>query len=136
MKDSKHVKVWNLNKNGKSINVATIEQGGRKESMCNGCPAPCCQGILKPVLTEDEFIKKRFPWSLEKVPKIIQDQSPVKIDYIVVLAVGKEGCSYFNSEKSKCNIHQSCPKSCLAYDCRDDSRMVEFVKFREQRRSI
>ncbi len=134
MKDIKHVKVWNLNRNDRSINVATIEQTDRKESMCNGCPSPCCRGILKPVLTGEEFMTKRFPWSLEEVPKVIQDQSTVKIDHLVVLALGEKGCFHFDPEKEKCNIFPDCPKSCLAYDCRDDSRMAEFVKARNEGR--
>lgn len=130
MKDLKHVKVWELKKEGKSIKVATIEQGPRKPSMCKGCSAPCCRGMFRPVLTEEEFTKRKFPWVLEKVPQTIQDQSPVKIDYIVVLAVDeKKGCPYF--KKGKCSIFPNCPKSCLAYDCRDDERMKEFVKRRK-----
>lgn len=129
------VRVWNVTrKNGTKIRVATIEQGARKEGMCEGCSAPCCRGSFRPILNQEEFLTKKFPstftppedWLKEKVPRA---------EYLVTLAVSAEkGCPYFDSSTRRCSIWPACPKACLAYDCRGDPRpeIREFAKRRER----
>lgn len=125
------VKVWNVNlKNGDRIKVATVEQGPRRESMCDGCPAPCCQGMLIPILTEDEFLNRKFPISYTKPEAWFQKQVP-SAQFLATLAVTNRGCPYFDRVSHQCGIWPNCPKSCLTYDCREDTR--EIAKFRRMR---
>lgn len=130
-----HVKVWNVPlKAGSIIKVATIEQGERKpSSLCEGCYAKCCRGKIYPVLDSDEFLNRKFPFLYMETPNWIKTQVP-RADYLVTLAVSEEGCPNFDKEKLKCKLWPNPPKSCLAYDCREDERpfMRKFAKIRER----
>jgi len=134
--EKKLVKIWNLKmKNGTILKAATIEQGPRKPSMCEGCPAPCCQGLFRPVLTGDEFESKKFPMALNEVPLFIKIQVP-QVQKLIVLNVDeKKGCPFFDKEKHKCSIWPNCPKACLSYDCREDPR-PEIRSFAKKRAKI
>lgn len=127
--DSKHVKVWKLNKGDVNLMVATIDQEqGRVESSCEGCPAPCCQGMFKPILNAEEFSSNKFPTHLMDCPEYLKKEG-VEVDKVAVLAIDNGSpCSYF--KESKCSIFPNCPSACLTYDCRTDSRLEEFVKIR------
>lgn len=129
------VKVWNLlMKDGSILKAATIEQGPRKPSMCEGCSAPCCKGIFRPILNSEEFESKRFPIAFNEVPLFIKVQAP-QVQKLIVLKVDpKKGCPYLDRQTNKCTIWPNCPKSCLAYDCREDIRpeIRAFAKKREK----
>jgi len=128
------VRVWNVNTNGRTIRAATIEQGPKQESMCEGCPAPCCKGIFQPILNQEEFLSKKFKTIFIPVPDWLKERVP-RADYLIVLATGNRGCCpYHDLTTNKCTIWPNCPKSCLAYDCRGDTRpeIKEFVKQREK----
>jgi len=128
------VRVWNVTRtsDGKQIRVATIEQGPRKPSMCEGCSSPCCQGIFRPILTSEEFLAKKFKTTFIPAPKWVKKRVP-RAEYIATLAFDKQSyCSYFDPDKSKCTIFHDPPKACLAYDCRTDPRMKRFVERRLQ----
>lgn len=135
-KDRRLVKVWNVPlKDGRVVKVATIEQGERKPSMCEGCSAPCCKSFLRPVLTSEEFHSKKFPTSFVHPESWFRKQVP-RADYLACLAFTDKSCPYFDSTFSKCTIFPNCPKACLAYDCREDTRgnVQAFVKEREKER--
>lgn len=123
MEDKHLVRVWNVTlKSGKKVRVATIEQGPRKTSMCEGCEAPCCMGLFRPILTSEEFLSKRFPVTLIPPEPWLKKKVP-RADYVAALAFHeKSHCSYFDVETRKCTIWPNCPKACLAYDCREDTR--------------
>ena len=133
---NKHlVRVWNVTlKNGQVIKVATIEQDSRKESMCDGCSAPCCQGMFLPILNEDEFLNRKFPISYTKPEPWLEKQVP-RAQFLATLAVTDKGCSYFDEKTHKCKVWPNCPKGCLAYDCREDTRseIAKFAKTRARR---
>lgn len=133
--DKKLVRVWNVNlTSGKKVKVATIEQGPRKPSLCEGCLAPCCQGMFRPILTSEEFLSKKFPTKFVEVPGWLKEKVP-QTNYVAVLAFTRSSCcNYFDPISSKCSIFPNCPKACLSYDCREDTRpeIKEFVKKREQ----
>jgi len=116
---------------GGIVKVATIEQGERKESMCEGCSAPCCQRFLRPILTLDEFLSMKFPFVLLPPEDWLREQAP-QIQYVAVLEFKDGCCRYFNHISRKCTIYPDCPKACLAYDCREDPRprVKEFVRER------
>jgi len=134
-KDEKIVRVWNaLLNSGKTVKIATIEQGPRKESMCDGCSAPCCKGKLKPVLTSKEFTSKKFPTAYQELPWHLGVQGIVA-DYVVTLNVPDSGCPYLDPVTNKCTIWPNCPDSCKAYDCREDDR-PEMKKFAKQRKKV
>uniref|UniRef100_A0A7C4M5Z5 YkgJ family cysteine cluster protein n=1 Tax=candidate division CPR3 bacterium TaxID=2268181 RepID=A0A7C4M5Z5_UNCC3 len=134
-KDVKLVRVWRVNlKDGQEVRVATIEQGPRKPSMCEGCPAPCCQGIFRPVLTAEEFFSKKFPTKFIDAPDWLKKQVP-RAEKLAVLAFTENSyCNYFDPQTQKCKIFPNCPKACLAYDCREDPRpeIKKFAKMREK----
>lgn len=128
--DKRLVKVWNTKVKGQPVRVATIEQGPRKEGMCEDCPAPCCKGFLRPVLTEDEFKNRKFPTLFLTSPDWLKEKVP-RAECIATLGgMNDDGCQYFDKEKHICTIWPNCPKSCLSYDCRKDTRpeVVAFVK--------
>jgi len=131
-----HVKVWHVNlKDGRAFRVATIEQGKRKPVDCKGCSAPCCKGILKPILTEKEFLSRRFRFTYSDIEPGLRDAFPkdVEVSYLVTLDVDpQKGCIYLDHDR--CSIWPYPPKSCLAYDCREDERMKDFVGARRKRR--
>lgn len=134
MGDKLIVRVWNVLVKNKQVKVATIEQENRTESMCEGCSAPCCQGFLRPVLTEEEFKSRKFPTKFLPLPKWLKKEH-VKADYIATLAMPKGACSFFDSYNHKCLVYSNCPKSCLAYDCREDQR-PEVQSFARERMKV
>lgn len=114
------VKVWNLTIEGEEVKVATVEQGPRKPSMCHLCSAPCCKGFLHPVLTGEELFSRKFPTEFILTPAWLKKEVP-NAEKIATLAVDKEtGCPYLKD--NKCTIWPNCPKGCLSYDCREDTR--------------
>ena len=134
--DEKIVRVLNVpTKKGITIRVATIEQNGRKEPPCKGCSAPCCKGSLIPVLTEDELQFKKFPFQFIEAPEWLIAQVP-RAQYLAVLKMGENGCEFFDSSLNICKIFPNCPKSCLSYDCREDSRMDEIWKNGELKKEV
>lgn len=132
MKDTL-VRVWNVDlTDGGKARVATIEQGPRKPGMCEGCSAPCCQGIFRPILTQEEFLSKKYPTMFIDVPEWLNEKVP-RAEKVAVLAfTNGSHCNYFDPISSKCTIWPDCPKGCLTYDCREDTRpeIREFVKRR------
>ena len=118
------VSIWKVNRkaDGMTIRVATIEQGERKESMCKGCSAPCCKGILQPVMNAEEFLSRAFPMEFIPVPDWLREHIGNKADFLAVLRVTDRGCPFHNSIINSCTIWPNCPKSCKAYDCREDTR--------------
>ncbi len=138
MKDSKHVKetmtvrVWNVpQKNGSICRVATIEQKGRSDAKCEGCDAPCCRGFLHPVLTEEEFLGKKFEADFSEVPEWIKSQVP-RAEYVATLKMGNDGCNYYDWDTHKCKIYPNCPSACLSYSCREDDRVGQYRKIEKQ----
>jgi Fe-S-cluster containining protein len=133
---AKHlVRVWNVTLvNKKKIKVATIEQGPKKKSMCEGCSAPCCQGMFLPILIKDEFLNRKFPIAYTVPEPWFQQQVPTA-QFLATLALTGKGCPYFDSKTHKCKVFPNCPKACLAYDCREDVRpkIAKFAKLRERR---
>lgn len=128
--DKKLVKVWNVNLvNGKKIKAATIEQGPRQPSMCKGCSSPCCKGMFSPVLTEEEFLSRKFDSRFTLVPDWLKEKVP-NATHIVTLNVTEKGCPYHKN--NICTIFPNCPKSCLSYDCRGDKRLKKFAEAREK----
>jgi Fe-S-cluster containining protein len=127
------VKTWNVEQtDGKKVRVATIEQGLRKPSMCEGCSAPCCRGLFRPILDEEEFLSKKFPTMFIDVPKWLKEKAP-RAEKIAVLAFTEnKHCNYFNPVSARCTVWPECPKGCLAYDCREDTR-PEIRKFARER---
>lgn len=128
------VQVWNVNlaKGGKA-RVATIEQGDRKPSMCDGCPAPCCQGMFRPILNSEELLNKKFPTIFIDVPDWLRGKVP-RAEKVAVLAfTNGSDCNYFDPASCQCSIWPDCPKGCLAYDCREDTRqeIKDFAKKRK-----
>ena len=130
--DKQLVQVWNVDTADKGkVRVATIEQGERKPSMCEGCLAPCCQGFLRPILTSEEFLKKKFPTTLVAPEEWLKKKVP-RAQYMAALAFTDGKCPYFDSETSLCTIFPNCPNGCLSYDCREDTRpgIREFARQR------
>ena len=122
MEDKRLVQVWNADSTDKGkVRVVTIEQGERKPSMCEGCSVPCCQGFLRPILTSEEFLNKKFPITLIPPERWLKKKVP-RAQYMAALAFKNGKCSYFDTISCKCTIFPDCPKACLAYDCRDDTR--------------
>lgn len=132
-KDRNLVKVRpvTLHPTGQVIRVATIEQVDRRESMCAGCPAPCCKGIFQPVLNEEEFLSRKFAMDFIPSPDWLTERVE-GADYLAVLKVEEKGCIYHDHETNLCTVWPECPKACLAYDCRMDDRpeIAEFAKER------
>ena len=128
------VKIHKIVLHGEIVSVATIEHGPRRPSICEGCPAPCCQSFLRPVLTEEEFKSRKFPTAFVRPEPWLTEQLP-EVDYLAVLAFKENGCPYFDHKTHKCKIWPNCPKACLAYDCREDPRpeVQAFVKKRLRR---
>ena len=127
--DRRLVRVWNVNTtDGKTVRVATIEQGPRKPSkLCENCYSLCCRGGIRPVLKSEEFLSKKFPTMFMPVPAWLAKKVP-RAQKLAVLAFTKNTyCNYFDPGALKCTLWPNCPKSCLAYDCREDTRK----KFRE-----
>lgn len=124
--------IWNV-KIGKNTNlkVLTIEQGKRQPSLCEGCPAPCCQGLFRPVLTAKEFMSKKFKVAFAPLPPSLKKQK-VPADFVVTLAMGEHGCFYFDWETRRCGLWPNPPQACLAYDCRQDTRS-EIFSFAQKR---
>ena len=130
--DRRLVKVWNVDLvNGNKIKAATIEQGPREPSMCEGCSAPCCKGMFLPVLTEKEFLNKKFKSRFTEVPDWLREKVP-DATHLVTLNITEEGCPYHDSVNNLCMVWPDCPDSCKAYDCRGDNR-PEIKKFAERR---
>ena len=120
----KVVQVWNVPlKIGITIRVATIEQGERKPSLlCSGCKALCCHGEIRPVLTAEEFLSKKFPMEYIEPEPWLKKQVP-RAEWIAVLKFNRSGeCPFWDREGLKCKIWPEPPASCLAYDCREDPR--------------
>jgi len=133
-KDLRLVRVWRVRlKTGHTVKVATIEQGARRPSMCDGCYAPCCRGALLPILTSEEFLSRRFKFTYIPLPKWLRDKG-CNADFLATLAVGESGCPYFDPKTNLCTIWPNCPRSCLAYDCRLDERpeIRRFARRRER----
>ena len=132
MKDKQLVRVWNVNTNDRGrVKIATIEQGERKPSMCEGCSAPCCQGFLRPILTAEEFLEKKFPTTLVAPEEWLKKKVP-RAQYMATLAFTNGKCPYFDTQTHKCTIWPNCPNGCLSYDCREDTRprIREFARQR------
>ena len=132
MKTQYQVRIADINLvGGGTVQVATIEQSGRKVPGCEGCSAPCCQDFLRPFLTLDEFLSKKFHFALLPPPDWLREQAP-QIQYVAVLEFKDGCCRYFDRISHKCTIFPDCPKACLAYDCREDPRprVKEFVRER------
>ena len=121
--DKNLVQVWNVNlKSGHKLRVATIEQGVRKPSLCVGCQALCCRSKIRPVLTAEEFLSKKFPTEYIEPDLWLKRQVP-RAQWIAVLKFNENGeCPFFDSNELKCRLWPNPPKSCLAYDCREDPR--------------
>lgn len=128
------VRVWNVPlKNGSMIKAVTIEQGARKKSMCEDCPSPCCKGMFYPILTQEEFLNRKFKTTFLPIPQWLKKKVP-RAQYIVTLAMTERGCPYHDFLTNKCLLWPNCPQSCLSYDCRDDFRpeIKDFVKRRQK----
>jgi len=127
------VKIWNMRvEKSVVLRVATVEPGPRRPSMCDGCSAPCCQGIFKPILSAEEFLSKKFKFALYPLPPSLKRQK-IPADFVVGLMMEKDGrCPYFDKESHRCTIWPNCPKSCLAYDCREDFR-PQIASFAQKR---
>lgn len=126
------VRVWSVHVKGQPVRVATIEQGKRKQSMCHGCSAPCCKGILRPVLTETEFKQRKFPTLFLDPPDWLKEKAP-RAQAIATLGMADDGpCTYFDEATNKCTAWPNCPSGCLAYDCREDDR-DEIREFAQRR---
>ena len=127
------VHVWNVSLiNGQQIKVATVEQGERKKSLCDGCYALCCRRAVIPILNQDEFLNRKFPVIYLRPEKWFEEQVP-RAQYMAALESQKDGmCSYFDPVSLRCTIWPNCPKSCLAYDCREDTR-EDMKQFAEKR---
>lgn len=128
------VRVWNVElKNGEKMRVATIEQTLRQKSMCEGCSAPCCKGVFRPVLNEEEFLSKKFKMMYAKAPDWLIKRVP-RATHLATLAIDDRSCPYHNKSTNKCELWPDLPKSCLSYDCRGDDRpeIKEFCKKREK----
>ena len=129
------IRVWNVKTDKGKFKIATVEQRDRVPSMCEGCPAPCCQGDLWPVLNTEEFLNRKFPINYSPVPDWLQGYVPEDTQYLAVLDVPDNGCRYFDMATRNCTIWPNCPESCKAYDCREDTR--EGIKqFAEMRKKI
>lgn len=89
--------------------------------MCDGCQAPCCRGMFKPILNKDEFINRKFRFEYTETPSWLRNQIP-DVPFVATLAITKLGCPYHEGKTNKCSVWPECPKSCLAYDCREDER--------------
>ena len=133
--DKRLVRVWDVNlTDGKKVKVVTIEQGPRKPSPCDGCPAPCCQGMFRPILNSEELMTRKFPTMFIDVPDWLKEKVP-RAEKVAVLAFTEHSyCNYFDPATHQCTIWPDSPKGCLAYDCREDTRaeIREFVKKREK----
>jgi len=129
--DLKHVQIWTVVVNDKPVRVATVEHGPRKPSLCGGCPAPCCQGMFHPVLTEQEFKQRKFPTKFLPAPAWLLERTS-HADAIATLAMFEQGCRFFDHETALCTAWPDCPKGCLSYDCREDTR-GEIREFAQQR---
>lgn len=132
--DKNLVKVWNVPlKIGRTIRVATIEQRERKPSpFCVGCKALCCHGKIRPVLSAEEFLEKKFPMEYIEPDEWLKKQVP-RAQWIAVLKFKENGdCLFWDGEKLKCEIWPNPPMSCLAYDCREDTRW-EMKSFTQER---
>jgi len=116
-------KIWNVTmKNGQQIKAGTLIEQPRKASpLCEGCHSKCCQGVVAPMLTEEEFLSRKLPFEYITTPEWLKEKAP-RMDYLVVIAVSNGGCPYFNKEKRNCNLWPNPPKACLMYDCRTDPR--------------
>lgn len=123
------VRVWNVNTDKGWVKVATVEQGERQKALCEGCSAPCCKGIFRPILTEDEFLTKKFKITLIPAPDWLVGKVPDGTQ-LACIALNGKGCPYHDWNTNKCVVWPDCPKSCLSYDCREDPRMKEFVSQR------
>jgi Fe-S-cluster containining protein len=122
LKDRRLVKVWTVNTFDRGrVRVATIEQGERKPAPCEGCSAPCCRSFLRPILTAEEFLSKKYPVTLIQPEPWLKRRVP-RIQYFAALAFKDGKCPYFNSETNKCKLWPNPPKACLAYSCLEDTR--------------
>lgn len=126
-----HVKVWVVQVNGETTKVATIEQNENKPNPnCERCYVPCCR-VLNPILTEEEFKNRKFLTKFLPLPKWLINEG-VKANYVATVAHKNGHCAYFDPKRLRCKIYKNRPKSCIAYDCRDDPR-PEFKIFSERR---
>ncbi len=117
-----HVKVWN-------IKITTVEQPEPDSDVpCEGCEAPCCKGMLIPLLTEKEFFSNAYPIKVIDIPELKKDLP--NSQNVIGLAMLKDGCPFLKG--SCCSIYQDRPKACRVYDCRKDTRqhIAEFAKKR------
>jgi Fe-S-cluster containining protein len=124
------IRVWIVDTKDKGrVRVATIEQGERKPAPCEGCPAPCCRSFLRPILTSEEFLSKKFPITLVPPEPWLKEKVP-NVDYVACLAFKNGKCPYFDEETNKCKLWPNPPKACLAYSCLEDTRpeVKEFVE--------
>ena len=126
------VKIWNVSyRNGQTIKVATIESGDRKPSpLCVNCQALCCHGKIRPTLNSDEFLNKRFPMEFIEPEPWFKEQVP-RAEWLAILKFNGNGeCQFWDGKQLKCKVWPHPPKSCLSYDCREDSRaeMKEFAE--------
>lgn len=131
------IQTWKVPAGNETIQVATIEQGPRRPSMCEGCPAPCSCGsssLLNPILTAEEFLTNKFPFLFGETPEELK-KIGVKAPYVVVLEMKKgDKCQFFDEIKRRCKLWPNCPAACKAYDCRLDDRpsIREFARKREK----
>ena len=125
---------WKVNlRSGHELKVTTIEQGPRKPSpLCLNCKAPCCHGKIRPVLTAQDFLEKRFPMEFIEPEGWLKKQVP-RSQWIAVLKFKENGeCPFWDEETSKCKAWPNPPAACLAYDCREDPRL-EMAEFAQKR---
>ncbi len=131
--DVRAVRVWNVkDQDGQPIRVATIEQAPRTPGMCEGCPSPCCKGIFQPVLTQEEWIGRKFMSTMIPPPAWLRERVPRAQYLAVLLTTPMMGCPYHDHLTNTCTKWPSPPAACLSYDCRTDRR-PEIAAFASQR---
>lgn len=130
--ERKLIQVWNVEVSGHPVRVATAQHGPRKQSMCDGCSAPCCKGKLRPVLTAEEFKERKFPTLFLVPPEWMQIKVPRAQAIATLGNFTDKGCGYFDHDTGLCTIWPNCPQGCLSYDCNEDTR-PEILAFAKRR---
>jgi len=84
---------------------------------CSGCSGICC----------------KLPWRIE-----ITSEEASRLDYnidtynyngIYYLNRKNDGTCVYQDQSGLCSIHESRPKVCRSFDCRNDSRMCGLGKY-------
>ncbi|MBI2449337.1 YkgJ family cysteine cluster protein [Candidatus Pacearchaeota archaeon] len=128
------IKIWNVDSKSddKKVKVATIEQQDETEKyvpFCDNCSAPCCGDVVRPILTEIEFLEKKFPVYFFPLPAMMKKEG-INADFLAAIPNIHDKCMYFDLKNRRCKIHNDRPKSCRSYDCRQDVRLIDFLKNR------